>query len=77
MSNGWHGLDPLQRILRAVAVIAFLAMLAVVVADPEKSDNGELLFLLFGSILIALGYPYVMRLPEVFTNKDKDPDEPE
>ena len=71
--GGWQGIDPLLRALRSLAIIAFLGMLAIVVADPDRTGNTELLFLLFGSILVALGYPVVMKLPSIFTPKPKDP----
>lgn len=65
---GW-GSDPLLRALRALAVVAMLGMLGVVVLDTGRQSSGELLVLLFGSILVALGYPVVMSLPDLFGRK--------
>lgn len=70
MSIPSWGHDPLLRWLRALAVVAFLGMLVVVILDPDKADNAELLVLLFGSILIALGYPVVMNLPHLLGPKE-------
>ena len=72
MSRNWTGGDPLLRALRAIAVIALLALLFLVVTDPEKANNPELLALLFGSILIALGYPVLMGLPSIIGHSGKD-----
>ena len=68
--TGWANLDPLVRALRAIAVVSFIGMLWVTVADPDRANNGQLLVLLFGSILVALGYPIVMRLPASFGRKE-------
>ena len=76
MTGPSWGTDPLLRWLRAIAVLAFLGMLAVVVFDDDKVHNSELLVLLFGSILIALGYPVVMSLPSIFGNKNGKPEPP-
>lgn len=70
MTGPTWGSDPLLRWLRAIAVLAFLGMLAVVVFDTDRAQNGELLVLLFGSILIALGYPVVMSLPSIFGSRN-------
>lgn len=64
------GHDPLLRWLRAIAVLALLAILAIRLADPTRVDNVEITLVLVGAILVALGYPLVMRLPAVMGTKD-------
>lgn len=73
--SSWKGIDPLLRALRVIAIVSFLVLLAIITIDPERQD-ASLEFLLVGSILIALGYNAVVRMPEFFqsTHDDDDPD---
>lgn len=73
--DGWGGLDPVQRVLRAVAILAFLALLALVVIDPTRRD-ATLDALLLGAILLALGYPVALKLPGLAA-KDKPKEPPD
>jgi hypothetical protein len=52
----WGGRDPLVRWLRVVAVVAFLALLGVIVLDPIRGNDLPLVALLSGAVLLQLGY---------------------
>jgi hypothetical protein len=77
MSGQWKAGDPVLRGLRVVATIAFLVMLAILVIDPGRRDP-TIVVLLFGSIMLALGFPVALSVPGIWTKGDKKdpPDEP-
>lgn len=63
-SNGWRtGEDPVQRRLRAVAVVVFLAVVTYLALDRSRSvvDTLGTIALLVGSIMTLLGYEQVAR----------------
>lgn len=72
----WGGLDPLLRALRAVAILAMLGLLAAlvisVVLDATRDVDPTLAAMLIGAILLALGYPFALRLPGVVVQRKED-----
>ena len=61
MPNQWRqSPDPLIRWLRVISVVAFLALVALVVLDPIRSSNIPLAALLIGACLLQLGYEVVV-----------------
>lgn len=44
------------RTLRVIGVVAFLALVVIVVIDPDRADNLPLIGLLVGAVLLQLGY---------------------
>lgn len=76
MSTSWGGLDPLLRALRAVAILAMLGLLIAVVLsvvfDGTRSVDPTLAAMLIGAILLALGYPFALRLPGVVVQRKED-----
>lgn len=74
----WGGLDPLLRALRAVAILALLGLLAAliisVVLDSTRDVDPTLAAMLLGAILLALGYPFALRLPGVVVQREEDKD---
>lgn len=65
----WGGLDPVLRVLRAVAVLAFLGLLADVVLDGQRQPDLTLAFLLVGATLFGLGYDVALRIPGFLERK--------
>lgn len=55
MTPPW-GRDSLLRWLRALSVLAFLALVVVVVLDPTRGNDLTLVALLSGATLLQLGY---------------------
>jgi len=78
-SNGWRtGEDPVQRRLRAVAVVVFLAVVTYLAVDRSRSvvDTLGTIALLLGSIMTLLGYEQVARrLLGAVRGKNDDGDE--
>lgn len=72
MSGTWGGKDPLLRVLRAISILAFLVLIAVVVLDPGRTDATTLAPILAGAILLQLGYAVVVP---GLSKRDKDDDD--
>jgi hypothetical protein len=60
LSNAWNGRDPLLRWLRVISILAFLAILVVVVLDPARAADTPLVALLSGAVLLQLGFEVVV-----------------
>jgi hypothetical protein len=59
--DGWR--EPHLRLLRTLAIIVILALLAwIVVVEPGPNDTGAIGTLL-GSLLILLGFEALVRFP--------------
>lgn len=61
--------DPLLRVLRTISVIAFLALLIVVLIVKEDADVTTVGFLI-GAILIQLSYDALVGIPGVLRRSD-------
>jgi hypothetical protein len=84
-TNGWRsGSDPVQRWLRVVTSIVFLAVVVMLATDADAIPNDDLptLMLMLGSLFVLLGYEAVVRwivsrLPKVRIVSDNEKDQEE
>ena len=73
--NGWRtGEDPVQRKLRIVAFVVFLAIVSYLALDRSRSvtDTIATIALLLAAIMILLGYERIVRLPYIGRGRKGD-----
>jgi hypothetical protein len=73
--SGWKGIDPVLRALRALAVVAFLGLLAALILNTDRQPDLTLAFLLIGATIFALGYDVALRIPGFLERKPEDDDD--
>lgn len=73
--NGWRsGTDPIQRLLRILTTIVFIAVFTYLSVSPALSiDRLPVIALTVAVVLVLLGYESIVRVP-VIGRKDDDDD---